>query len=202
MTMASLAPRWAPAVVAALLAVIALSYAELPWWGLAGALLAPVAAVLLAPRLPVVALAVCAAASMATAPALDDSVPVWTVALSAALFIAAFLAGRRLTRVRPAAVVFAAGVLAGGTLALVEDFDREPYHDDDHHHDSWDSHSSEFRGYFIAQPDISLHVNATRWLRFTATGGYRFATAAHDFGYDATSMSGAVVGGKIEFGWF
>jgi signal transduction histidine kinase len=116
---ASLAPRWALVVLAALLSVIALSYAELPWWGLSGALLAPVAAVLLTPRLPVAALAVCVAASTATAPALDDSVPVWAVTLSAALFVAAFLAGRRLTRVRPAGVVFAAGVLADVALALV-----------------------------------------------------------------------------------
>ena len=91
-------------------------------------------------------------------------------------------------------------LLGGGTLALVEDFDRE--YDHDHHDDSWDSDGSQFRGYFVAQPDISLHINATRWFRFTATGGYRFATAAHDFGYDSTAMSGAVVGGKLEFGWF
>ncbi|WP_433381654.1 sensor histidine kinase [Actinoplanes sp. CA-142083] len=61
----------------------------------------------------------CTAASLATAPALDDSVPVWTVALSAALFVAAFLAGRRLTDVRPAGIVFAAGALAGIVLAMV-----------------------------------------------------------------------------------
>lgn len=116
---AAVLPRWALVAIAVLLSVIALSYAELPWWALAGALLVPVVAVLLVAPLPVAALAVCAAASLATAPAVDDSVPVWTVALSAALSIAAFLAGRRLTRVRPAAVVFAAGVLADGALALL-----------------------------------------------------------------------------------
>jgi hypothetical protein len=93
-------------------------------------------------------------------------------------------------------------LIGGGTLALVEDFDHE-YEPDDYHHDpGWDSHGSEFRGYFVAQPDVSLHINATRWLRFTATGGYRFATAAQDFGYDSLAMSGAVIGGKLEFGWF
>jgi hypothetical protein len=94
-------------------------------------------------------------------------------------------------------------LIGGGTLALVEDFDREYDSTDYHHdHDGWDSHGSDFRGYFVAQPDVSLHINATRWLRFTATGGYRFATAANDFGYDSLAMSGAVVGGKLEFGWF
>jgi signal transduction histidine kinase len=116
---ASLAPRWALVTVAALLSVIALSYAELPWWGLAGALLVSVVAMALARPFPVGALAVCTAASAATAPAVDDSVPVWTVALSAALSVAAVLAGRRHTRVRPAGLVFAAGVLADLALALV-----------------------------------------------------------------------------------
>jgi len=116
---APLAPRWALPVVAALQLVIALSYAELPWWGLAGALLVPVVAVTLVRPCPAAALAVCAAASVGTAPVLDNSVPVWSVALSAELFVAAFLAGRRLTRVRPAGLVLAPGVLAGVVLALV-----------------------------------------------------------------------------------
>ena len=57
-------------------------------------------------------------------------------------------------------------------------------------------------GYFVVQPDLSLHANATRWLRFGVTGGYRFASAVKHFGYDGTAMSGAVVGGNVEFGWF
>ncbi|HEV8548136.1 MAG TPA: hypothetical protein VGQ57_03890 [Polyangiaceae bacterium] len=89
-------------------------------------------------------------------------------------------------------------LVGGGTLALVEDYDRS-YNDydnyDDHHH-------ADFRGFFVFQPDLSLHVNATRWLRLTATGGYRVATGVHDFGYDSTAMSGVVVGGKVEIGWF
>ena len=48
----------------------------------------------------------------------------------------------------------------------------------------------------------SLHVNATRWLRFGLTGGYRVATAVDDFDYGGDSMGGVVVGGNIEFGWF
>ncbi len=92
------------------------------------------------------------------------------------------------------------GALVGaGAISLVEDFDRT-YRDEDA--DDWDSRNADVRGYFVFQPDISLHVNATRWLRFTATGGYRVATAVNTFHYDAEAMGGAVVGGKVEFGWF
>jgi hypothetical protein len=54
----------------------------------------------------------------------------------------------------------------------------------------------------VVQPDITLHVNATRWLRFGVTGGYRFATAVDRWHYSAQDMSGAVVGANIELGWF
>ena len=92
-------------------------------------------------------------------------------------------------------------LLGGGGLGLVEDFDREYRPNDDYDHDHH-AHNGDFRGYFVFQPDISLHANATRWLRFTATGGYRVATSVNEFGYDATAMSGVVVGGKLEIGWF
>jgi hypothetical protein len=47
-----------------------------------------------------------------------------------------------------------------------------------------------------------LHVNVTRWLRFGAGGGYRFASAVDRFGYRAKDVGGAVVGGNVQVGWF
>lgn len=71
-----------------------------------------------------------------------------------------------------------------------------------HDHDEADDHDVEVRGFFVMQPDISLHVNATRWLRFGLMGGYRLASGIDDFGYGSESISGVVAGGNIEFGWF
>lgn len=95
-------------------------------------------------------------------------------------------------------------LIGGGGLGLYDepdedwDDDGDDWRDDDD--DEW--HEGRVEAFFVAQPDITLHVNATRWLRFGVTGGYRFATAVSEFGYDATAMSGAVVGGNIQFGWF
>ena len=89
--------------------------------------------------------------------------------------------------------------VGGGMLWLGEDFNHDHDHSDN---DEWNSDASEVRGNFVFQPDFSLHVNAARWLRFTMTGGYRVATAVNDFGFDSQAMSGVVVGGKVELGWF
>ncbi|MEV7010400.1 histidine kinase [Streptosporangium sp. NPDC051022] len=112
-------PPWALTVLAVLLAVVALSYDELPGWALACALLAPVTAGALLAARPLVSLGVCVAASLATALALGGSVPVWSVALGAALGVIAFLTGRRAPRPLPAPAVFAAGAVLDLPLSLV-----------------------------------------------------------------------------------
>ena len=96
------------------------------------------------------------------------------------------------------------GVFVGGGAVVLRD--EWEYYRRDRNLDS-DSNDYVTRretsdDYFVAQPDITLHVNATRWLRVGVTGGYRFASAVQRFGYDSTAMSGAVVGGNIELGWF
>ena len=64
------------------------------------------------------------------------------------------------------------------------------------------SRDQRLEGYFVTQPDITLHANAKRWLRFGVTGGYRFASGVDAFGYDGKAMSGAVVGANVQLGWF
>ena len=56
-------------------------------------------------------------------------------------------------------------------------------------------------GYFVIQPDITLHTNVTRWLRFGITGGYRFAGPVDDGDFDGDALRGVVVGGNIQAGW-
>ncbi len=52
------------------------------------------------------------------------------------------------------------------------------------------------------QPDVSIQVNATRWLRFSPTAGYRVATAVESFRYQADDIGGVVLGGNVQMGWF
>ncbi|WP_248961983.1 sensor histidine kinase [Sphaerisporangium perillae] len=113
------APPWALGVLAGLLAVVALSYAELPAWAWAGALLAPVAAVALLGTYPVISLGVCAAMSIATALGMGDAVPVWSSAVAGAIFVISLLAGRRMPRPAPALSVFAVGTALDVALGLI-----------------------------------------------------------------------------------
>jgi hypothetical protein len=94
------------------------------------------------------------------------------------------------------------GVLVGGGVLGLDTergWEDDDWDDDD---DDWRSRDERIEGYFVAQPDITLHVNATRWLRFGITGGYRFASGVDAFDYDSSAMSGAVVGANIQLGWF
>ncbi|MBB5957462.1 signal transduction histidine kinase [Saccharothrix tamanrassetensis] len=100
-------PRWAVALLVAVLTVVALSAGDLGGWAYAGALVAPVAALAVLDRSAPAALGVCTVAAQALALALGDSVPPWAVALGAALGVISFLAGRRSPRAVPALAVVA-----------------------------------------------------------------------------------------------
>ncbi|HEY0535906.1 MAG TPA: hypothetical protein VGD29_30335 [Actinoplanes sp.] len=114
------APPWVLSALAVLLAGVATSYRQLPWWASTGALLAPVIGVALLRSYPIVSLALCTTASVAMALALDDSVPVWSVALGATIFVISVLAGRRLPRTAPAVAVFSAGAVVAIPLGLAD----------------------------------------------------------------------------------
>lgn len=111
-------PPWVLFVLVPMLAIVALSYRELEWWALAGALLAPLAAGTVLTAYPLLSLGVCAVASIATAQAMAAAVPLWSAALSAALFVISFLAGRRMPQPAPAVAVFAAGALVDVALSF------------------------------------------------------------------------------------
>jgi hypothetical protein len=86
------------------------------------------------------------------------------------------------------------GVLLGGGALSV-------YPEQQSDGDEWEGDSDDARGYFVAQPDISLHVNVVRWLRFGLTFGYRFATAVDEYWYQASEMGGVLAGGNVQGGW-
>jgi hypothetical protein len=99
-------------------------------------------------------------------------------------------------------------LLGGGAVALYEerydsggfddDFDDDDFDDDDFDDDR---QRADFRGFLVAQPELFLHANATRWLRFGLGGGYRFASAVRDYGFGAKDTGGIVLGGNIHLGW-
>lgn len=97
-----------------------------------------------------------------------------------------------------------AGVLVGGGVLSLQDRDFRRRNGCG---SAWDDDCSEdddarYAGYFVVQPDLAVHANATRWLRFSLTGGYRVASAANALGYGAAALSGVVAGGSIDIGWF
>ncbi len=92
-------------------------------------------------------------------------------------------------------------VLGAGAVNLHRDhgWDDEDSWDDgwNHHDDAWDS--GEFDAFLVAQPELAVHSNLTRWLRVGATVGYRFTGGVQRFGRD---LNGLVAGANIAFGWF
>jgi hypothetical protein len=88
-------------------------------------------------------------------------------------------------------------LFGGGTVVLAVDHDW----DEDWEEGDADDISEVSDGYFVIQPDITLHTNITRWLRFGITGGYRFAGPVDDGDFDGDALRGVVVGGNIQAGW-
>lgn len=95
-------------------------------------------------------------------------------------------------------------VLGAGAVNLHRDsgWDDEERWDDGWHHDDerWDV--GEIDAFLVAQPELALHANLTRWLRIGATVGYRFTGGVRRFGLEESDLNGIVAGGTIAFGWF
>ena len=97
-------------------------------------------------------------------------------------------------------------VLGAGAIALHRD---NGWNDEDDWGDDWDSdddghdwRSVRVDPFLFAQPEVALNANATRWLRFGATLGYRFTGGVGRFGLEESDINGIVAGGNIQLGWF
>lgn len=115
------APPWALATLALLLAIIVIDHRSLSWWALTGAVFAPMAALAALRAYPLVSLAVCAVVSLAAGLAIHDSVPVWSAALGAALFVISLLAGRTAPQPLPALAILAAAAVLDVAYGLATD---------------------------------------------------------------------------------
>jgi hypothetical protein len=94
-------------------------------------------------------------------------------------------------------------LLGGGAVALYEErYGSRCCEDDfDDDFDDYDRDRADVKPFLVAQPELFIHANATRWLRFGVGGGYRFASAVKDFGFEAKDTGGIVLGGNIHLGW-
>jgi len=95
-------------------------------------------------------------------------------------------------------------VLGAGAVNLHRDngWDDEADWDDGFDEDDPSFKAGRFDPFLFVQPEIALNANATRWLRFGATLGYRFTNGVGRFGLDESDLNGVVVGGSIQVGWF
>jgi hypothetical protein len=91
-------------------------------------------------------------------------------------------------------VYFSAGLMVGGGAVVLHRDDLD--HDDD----EWDD-DAQGEGFFVAQPELSLHANLTRWMRLGVTAGYRVTSKVDRFALDASDLNGVVLGANIQFGW-
>jgi|GEM_PF-1330870 len=95
--------------------------------------------------------------------------------------------------------VSAGALIGGGILSLQRD---RGWDDDDWNNDNdgeWDRDSVD--PFFIVQPELTAHVNLTRWMRVGATAGYRFVNGISRFGFEERDMAGVVLGSQLQMGW-
>jgi hypothetical protein len=94
-------------------------------------------------------------------------------------------------------------LLGAGAVNLRRDygFDENEWDDGfDHADEEWDR--GRFDPFLVVQPELMLHANVTRWLRFGAVLGYRFTGGVGRFGLEEGDLNGIVAGGNVQLGWF
>lgn len=79
--------------------------------------------------------------------------------------------------------------------------------DEDEWDDGFESNNGEwdhgrFDPFLVVQPELMLHANVTRWLRFGAVLGYRLTGGVGRFGLEESDLNGIVAGANVQLGWF
>ena len=87
-------------------------------------------------------------------------------------------------------------------LRRADGFTYQASWDNGSYQDNSDWQNGRFDPFLFVQPEIALNANATRWLRFGATAGYRFTGGVGRFGLSESDLNGIVLGGNIQLGWF
>jgi hypothetical protein len=87
-------------------------------------------------------------------------------------------------------------LLGGGAVLLHRDWDQDGSVDDSEPDDV-----DQADGFFVAQPELALHVHLTRWMRVGLNCGYRFTNGIQRWGLTDSDVNGLVAGGSLQFGW-
>jgi hypothetical protein len=87
-------------------------------------------------------------------------------------------------------------LVGGGAVTLQPDVWN---HENDER--DFDEDSSSVDTFFVVQPELTAHVNLTRWMRFGATAGYRFVNGVSRFGFEESDIGGVVLGSALQLGW-
>jgi len=73
----------------------------------------------------------------------------------------------------------------------------------------WDSRRDEPSGdnrgqasFFVFEPQVSMFVNVTRWMRTGVSGGYRVVSGVDTKYISNSELGGATAGLDLQFGWF
>ncbi|MBI5535388.1 MAG: hypothetical protein HY898_21850 [Deltaproteobacteria bacterium] len=90
----------------------------------------------------------------------------------------------------------AVGALVGAGGVEIGKFYRR--HDDSDA--SVDSRGS--TGFFVFEPQVSVFVNITRWMRTGVSGGYRIVNGVNTRFVSNSDLGGATAGIDLQFGWF
>lgn len=87
-------------------------------------------------------------------------------------------------------------LIGGGAVVLHRAWDPDGEHDDEDYADE-----AEVDGFFLVQPEFSLHMNVTRWMRLGLSVGYRATSGVQRHGLTESDLNGVVAGGSMQFGW-
>jgi hypothetical protein len=95
-------------------------------------------------------------------------------------------------------------VLGAGAVNLHRDYgwESDASWGDDFGRDDRNWDAGRFDPFLVAQPEVALNANVTRWLRLGANVGYRFTGGVGRFGLSESDLNGVVAGASIQCGWF
>jgi hypothetical protein len=89
-------------------------------------------------------------------------------------------------------------MVGAGATAIVNRSDRWNNDYNWRDHDDVKTHDA----VFVAEPRLTGYVNLTRWARMGAFAGYRFVGGVQMTNLSSSDLSGPVIGGTLQFGWF
>lgn len=87
------------------------------------------------------------------------------------------------------------GLVGAGAIVLA------PHNDRNFGNDGNDFSRDDVDVFTIFQPELGLHANVRRWMRFGLNAGYRVAMNVGKLGFEESEVNGVVLGGNVEFGW-